>query len=206
MMSGDFAPYNPLDKRNLAASVAEALLGRQAVSLGDVVAATFYGAGIYVLYYTGPFLAYAPLAERNRQGCFEVPIYIGKAVPSGARKGGDDLQGAAGTALSGRLKDHAESIQAARETLDIADFHCRFLVVEDIWIPLGESLLITKFSPVWNIIVEGFGNHNPGSGRHRGKRPRWDVVHPGRAWAELCAARDETADDILAKVGAHFRL
>ena len=60
-MSGNVIPYNPLDKKNLGASVAEALLERGTVPLGDVVAGKFDGAGIYVLYYTGSFAPYEPL-------------------------------------------------------------------------------------------------------------------------------------------------
>jgi hypothetical protein len=45
----DLDPFNPLDKRNLAASVAEALLGRKARPLGGLE--PFNGAGIYAIYY-----------------------------------------------------------------------------------------------------------------------------------------------------------
>ena len=94
-----------------------------------------------------------------------------------------------------RLCEHAESIRAA-SNVNIADFHCRHLVVDDIWIPLGESLLIARFSPVWNSLIDGFGNHDPGSGRHAGMRPRWDVLHPGRSWAVKCQERKESTKDI----------
>jgi hypothetical protein len=47
-----------------------------------------------------------------------------------------------GNVLFRRLKEHAESIRSA-QNLDIKDFYCRFLVVDDIWIPLGESLVIS---------------------------------------------------------------
>jgi len=30
---------------------------------------------------------------------------------------------------------------------------------------------------------DGFGNHDPGSGRYNQKRSVWDQVHPGRSWA-----------------------
>ena len=40
------------------------------------------------LYYVGNFPLYEPIAEANRNGLFNSPIYVGKAVPSGARKGG----------------------------------------------------------------------------------------------------------------------
>jgi len=53
-----------------------------------------------------------------------------------------------------------------------------------VFIPLGESLLISHYRPLWNAVVDGFGNHPPGSGRSTGKKPMWDVLHPGRSWAE----------------------
>ena len=48
--------------------------------------------------------------------------------------------------------------------MDIKTFQCRYLVVDDIWIPLGEALLIAKFSPIWNKVVDGFGNPRPRKG------------------------------------------
>ncbi|MEN6603100.1 MAG: Eco29kI family restriction endonuclease, partial [Bryobacteraceae bacterium] len=110
------------------------------------------------------------------------PIYVGKAVPAGTRKGGMGLDVSPGCALYNRLSEHAESIQCATN-LRLDDFFCRYLAVDDIWIPLGENLLIEMFRPVWNVLIDGFGNHDPGKGRHQGKRPAWDVLHPGRAWA-----------------------
>jgi hypothetical protein len=133
-----------------------------------------------------------------------LPIYVGKAVPPGARMGAD-LEMAAGKVLYKRLREHAESIKAA-ENLDIQDFYCRFLVVDDIWIPLGESLIIARFTPVWNSLVDGFGNHNPGKGRHAGMRPRWDVLHPGREWAMRLAERTETQEDIARDAETYLRV
>jgi len=197
----DSAPYNPLDKRNLGASVAEALLGRKAHPMDGIK--TFQGAGIYAIYYTGNFSAYGRIAGLNAAGDLVAPIYVGKAIPAGARKGGIGLDSQATRALYNRLSEHAESIKASTN-LSIADFQCRFLVVDDIWIPLGESLLIAKFSPVWNTLIDGFGNHDPGQGRYNGMRPRWDVLHPGRTWAEKCKARPEDADQICAELTAQL--
>mgnify|MGYP001610410975 FL=1 len=78
-------------------------------------------------------------------------------------------------------------------------------MVDDIWIPLGESLLIAKFSPIWNNIVDGFGNHDPGKGRYEGTRPRWDVLHPGRAWAAKCNPRRETSQQIITDISTYLR-
>jgi hypothetical protein len=153
---------------------------------------------------TGAFPLYGPISERNADGRFELPIYVGKAVPPGARKGGFGLGIDPGAALFKRLAEHAKSIEQA-ENLDIKDFYCRFLVVDDIWIPLGESLLIAKFSPLWNQWVDGFGNHDPGKGRYNQERSRWDVLHPGRGFALKCAERQESQEQISIEVQARLR-
>jgi hypothetical protein len=49
---------------------------------------------------------------------------------------------------------------------------------------LGESLLIEKTKPLWNVVVDGFGNHDPGSGRHNQQVSSWDTIHPGRQWVK----------------------
>lgn len=191
--------YNPLDKRNLGKSVAEALLDQHAHALDGLQ--TFDGAGIYAIYYKGPFPAYQLLSSRNADAP-KWPIYIGKAIPAGGRKGAAIFAVIAGQHLWKRLREHAESIRLA-ENLDLADFQCRYLVIDDIWIPLGETLLITHFKPVWNLSLEGFGNHDPGSGRYGGLRPLWDVLHPGRQWALKCKQRLETPTD-AAKIVTEF--
>lgn len=194
--------FNPLDKRNLGESITRALLSQAPSPLGGVT--RFDGAGIYAIYYKGTFAPYAALAEAYRRPESQTPIYIGKAVPKGARKGTIDLDAGHGTVLWARLRDHADSIAQAAN-LDLGDFDCRYLAVDDIWIPLGESLLISRFAPVWNALVDGFGNHDPGTGRHLGMRPRWDALHPGRAWAMRCKDRLETADQIANDVMEYLR-
>jgi hypothetical protein len=174
-------PFNPLDKKNLGVSVADALLAKTAEPLA--INEPFLGAGIYVLYYIGNLPVYENNAAANRENNFRQPIYVGKAIPAGARKGGYGLGQSAGRVLYRRLREHAESIEHA-ENLNLNDFYCRFLVVEDIWIPLGESLLIENFAPMWNLVVDGFGNHDPGIGRYNQQRSAWDTLHPGRPWAK----------------------
>lgn len=195
------APYNPLDRRNLGASVAEAMLERFPVPLGGVP--KFNGAGVYAIYYVGDFPLYEPIAEANRNDAWRWPIYIGKAIPAGGRKGGVPSDKETRPLVS-RLGQHAGSIRSA-ENLNLDDFFCRYLVVEDIWIPLGESLLIAKFSPIWNQQMDGFGNHAPGKGRHEGARPRWDVIHPGRNGFDKLKERSESADVIISEIAAYLR-
>lgn len=81
--------------------------------------------------------------------------------------------------------------------------YCRYLVVDDIWIPLGESLLIEKLQPLWNITLDGFGNHDPGGGRYKQQRSPWDVMHPGRDWAAKCSENRQSKESITAAV-THF--
>ena len=195
-------PFNPLDKENLGKSVARAMLATDATPLAGLE--PFNGAGIYALYYTGYFPAYAPIASRNRNGAFQVPIYVGSAVPPGGRRGGFGMQPGTHSKLFSRLNKHAQSITQA-ENLDLADFHCRYLLVDDIWIPLGESLLITLHCPLWNQKLDGFGNHDPGKGRYNQLRSLWDVVHPGREWAGRCADRDETPEQLIADIESYLR-
>lgn len=189
-------PFNPLDKRNLGESVADAALNSDIYLLPPE---PFIGAGVYMLYYIGNHPIYERLVEQNKNGNFVHPIYVGKAVPAGARKGGLGLDVDHGKELFNRLSEHSESITAA-ENLKLEDFRCRFLVVDDIWIPLAESLLIEKFVPVWNRVLDGFGNHDPGSGRHSGKMPYWDCVHPGREWAKRLQPCTYTQRELEQKV------
>ena len=126
-------PFNPLDKRNLGESIADALLQTEALPLPPE---PFIGAGVYAIYYIGSFSVYGRLTEVNSAGQLRCPIYVGKAVPAGTRKGGLGLDVDHGQALYKRLAEHAESVKAARN-LEIDDFLCRFLVVDDIWIPLA---------------------------------------------------------------------
>ena len=78
------------------------------------------------------------------------------------------------------------------------DFACRYLVVVPVWITLAERFLREHYQPVWNVMLDGFGNHDPGAGRRGMRRPRWDIVHPGRHWAERLSASESTADALAA--------
>lgn len=193
MTGSKIIAFNPLDKQHLGESVGQTMLRQPVIPLADL--AVFEGAGIYAIYYAGDFPAYDAIARKNQGQSFIVPIYIGKAVPKGTRKG-SDLGANPGKVLFQRLMQHKRSIEEA-SNIALDDFYCRYLIVDDIWIPLGESLLIAKFNPLWNIMIDGFGNHDPGKGRHAGLRPRWDVLHPGRAWADRCKARQETMEQII---------
>jgi hypothetical protein len=194
-------PFNPLHKKHLGLSVAEAMLAKPIEPLPPEK--SFKGAGIYAIYYTGDFPAYRPIADKNKKNEFACPIYVGKAVPAGARKGGFGLDAAPGSVLYKRLRHHSESIKRANN-LKLQDFRCRYLTVDDIWIPLGESLLIEMFAPLWNRSLDGFGINDPGSGRHNQKASSWDILHPGRTWgSKLKPGR--TTEEILRVVPIHLK-
>lgn len=192
-------PYNPLDKRNLGVSTATALLSSAVHRLPPE---KFIGAGVYALYYKGDFDPYSRLAALNSNG-FNVPIYVGKAVPAGARKGGLGMDVDHGLALYNRLNEHYSSINDANN-LNVEDFFCRFLVVDDIWIPLTESLLIEKFKPLWNRCLDGFGNHDPGSGRYNQQKSPWDCIHEGRLWANKLKPNLLSQDQLLEKISTYI--
>ena len=194
-------PYNPLDKLNLGRSVAEALLLRPVASLSQT--ADLVGAGVYAIYYTGDFEPYRPVALLNRGGKFEKPIYVGKAVPKGARKGGLTFDASSGRALRDRLRHHAVSISEAIN-LELEDFHFRSLVIDDIWIPLGENMMIESFQPIWNVVIDGFGNKVPGKGRERQRRSPWDVLHPGRRLASALRESDYTPESFMLTLRDYF--
>ena len=193
-------PFNPLNKKNLGLSVADAMLARPVEPLPP--SKPFEGAGVYAIYYTGDFPAYKPIADLNKTRKFKCPIYVGEAVPKGARKGGYGWDAKPGKVLYSRLRQHAKSIESTN--LKLEDFHCRYLVVDDIWIPLGESLLIEMFSPLWNRILDGFGIHDPGKGRHKQKISTWDILHPGRSWAKKLNT-GKSAEKILEMIENHFK-
>lgn len=195
-------PYNPLSKKHLGESVARALVLQPAVALPPPE--RFNGAGIYAIYYRGPHPLYSSDALENANDCRR-PIYVGKAIPPGARMGGVGLGEEPGGVLFGRLREHADSILRADESLALSDFLCRYLVVDDIWIPLGESLLIQQTRPLWNEVLDGFGNHDPGKGRYKQKKSAWDVVHPGRRWAEKCAPSERTVEELERAVVERLR-
>ncbi|MDO4792330.1 MAG: Eco29kI family restriction endonuclease [Buchananella hordeovulneris] len=194
-------PFNPLAMDSLAESVVRKLMQTTPVPLQGIP--RFYGAGVYAIYYTGDFPAYRVVKRENQDGRWGLPIYVGKAVPKGGRQGLNSGQASTNTALWSRLREHAKSIEAVTN-LNIEDFMVRWIVVDEIWIPLGESTLIRSARPVWNAAVDGFGNHDPGRGRYKGSVPQWDTLHPGRPWAERLAPREPGEDRRIAAYAAKY--
>jgi len=165
---------------------------------------SFLGTGVYALYYIGKSRYYQPLYAQNRTG-YNQPIYVGKAVPRGWRQGRRLAEQS--NELYLRLCDHKHSIEAATN-LCLQDFMCRFVILEGAEADLigtVEAALIRVYSPVWNCCIDGFGNHDPGSGRYRQARSDRDVLHKGRAWADKCLGQPLTQEAVEQKVELFFK-
>jgi hypothetical protein len=122
-------------------------------------------------------------------------------VPPGARKGGFGLGAAPGPAIFRRLREHARSIEET-PNLRIKHFSGRYLISDDIWIPLGEALLIAQFQPLWNVLIAGFGIHKPGKNRPQ-QLSKWDTLHSGRKLASGLPS-GHLQDSQLTKMVADF--
>ena len=183
--------YNPLSVDELGRSAARALMEYPAEVLPPEN--SFNGAGVYTLHYQGMFPLYSDIAEDS-------PIYVGKADPPGRRQG-QGRGATTTTTLYRRLLQHADSISAA-DNLDLPDFCCRWLVLDPVWIGLTEQILVAEYQPLWNVLVDGFGNHDPGSGRRNQRRSQWDTLHPGREWASILQDREETVETITSAIEA----
>lgn len=181
--------YDPLSVDELGRNAARALMGYPPDLLPPNE--TFNGVGVYTLHYTGTFYPYAGMG-------LEQPIYVGKADPPGRRQGRSSLATAT-TALYRRLSHHAESIKSA-SNLNLTDFRCRRLVLDPVWIGLTEQVLISEYQPLWNLVVNGFGNNDTGRRRWNQRRSQWDTLHPGREWAFNLRDREETAEGIMKAV------
>jgi hypothetical protein len=167
---------------------------------------SFHGRGVYAIYYIGKNPMYAKYGQLNRTA-YEVPIYVGKAVPKGWRQSrtSDDADNQS-SELCARLRQHHNSLKLA-PSLDASDFMCRFVIFEHTgsdMISTVEAALIKLSRPLWNTVVDGFGNHDPGKGRYEQARSDWDVIHPGRKWAEKCNGVPKTEAVILAKIKQHL--
>lgn len=186
--------YDPLTWENLMAGLVAHFERQPSISLAAVD--NVRGPGVYVLFYNGPYPAYAPISGTPK------PIYAGKAVPEGTRKG-TVKKNAGRFALRGRLRDHHKSLAAATN-LDVNDFECRALAVVPVWITLAERFLFDYYAPVWNKVLDGFGNKDQGGERKTGKASLWDTLHPGREWAAE-RVRTRSEEDVLALVAEFFQ-
>jgi len=145
---------------------------------------TFSGAGVYALYYIGRSGLYAKFGEVINRTSYNIPIYVGKAVPPGWRQSRLVSVSTTSSVLFNRLKQHSKSISEVKN-LSTADFMCRFMIFEgdsQNMIAAVEASIIAEKTPLWNSVLDGFGNHDPGVKRKAGRLSAWDALHSGRSW------------------------
>ncbi len=160
----------------------------------------FSGGGVYALYYKGDFPLYQKIYNENP----ELPIYVGKAVLPGWRQGRDTAK-ENDPALYRRLNEHSRSINAT-SNLDLKDFSCKFIVLksqEADLISTVEAAMTRRYNPLWNSQVDGFGNHDPGKGRYEQAKSEWDVLHPGREWANRLKGAQPDGNKVEEKTGIY---
>jgi hypothetical protein len=188
--------FDPTDPQTSARVIALTAVAQPRHALTAIT--PFYGAGVYALYYRGPFAPYKPLSGT------EQPVYVGKADPSD-RDAGDAVK--QGQALFTRLTEHKKSIQQASSTLDAHDFDCRFLIVQSGYQAAAEIQLIDFFRPIWNSqtkICQGLGKHGDSATTRANKRSPWDTMHPGRPWADKSSADQKPMHVIVQEIEAHL--
>ena len=196
-------PFNPLDLHALGESLALALREQEGVPLTKVT--RFPGAGVYALYYDGDCAAYHDLVKWSRSRSDPVPLYVGRSKDRGARRGVDPFNPVTDPVLADRIAEHRRSIQQATNLREW-DFTARWLVTMPIWVPLAEAMLIRRYRPLWNGVVDGFGIHAPGGGRAKQRRSVWDTLHPGRGFAaQLPKQEEDRLMRLQTEINAHVR-
>jgi hypothetical protein len=194
----DSDAFDPLAVENVGVTLAVELLEQ---SLSTMPPQTpFNGAGVYALYYCGKNKAYNALCKLDG-GRFKYPIYIGKAAGESAKQGFNP-HGSGKTKLYDRIVQHAESIDEVKN-LELDDFRCRYLVLNDAYIALAESVMIRLFRPPWNGM--SFGSKVVGKHRMTGTPGLWDALHPGRGGRPAGSARAGQAAELIAKRSAELR-
>jgi hypothetical protein len=161
------------------------------------------GAGVYSLYiHDTEHPIYGILAKQHIAHKAH-PIYVGKAVPKGWRQGKTEPNH---SALWERLMEHRRSLQQASNIED-HHVHVRYMVLpEESSAMIGtlESFLIHDSKPLWNIHLDGFGNHDPGKGRYLQQASLWDTVHPGRPWSLRCVERAGQQSALIDTIRHHL--
>ena len=153
-----------------------------------------------------PVRPISPMTKFSGSGVYNHPIYVGKAVPSGWRQARIHNNPSSRThELFTRLKEHSRSLEQV--SLSVDDFSCRFMIFEEQtsdMIGTIEAALIKLHKPLWNTVLDGFGNHDPGKGRYKQAKSDWDVIHPGRGFAANCQGIFRSRDDIVKDIEQFF--
>jgi len=166
---------------------------RELTQLGEFRRELEQYVGVYALYYRGEHPLYNCVSRANREWCC-LPIYVGKAAPGGRRTG----RTTGGQNLYSCLSEHRRSI-ASTQNIKVGEFMFKVVAMEVDLVSWGEAVLIRHFRPVWNKLIDGFGIHDPGSGRAQQRRSVWDVLHPGRTFTHRLPNVAEVDENTLKK-------
>ena len=162
----------------------------------------FHGTGVYAIYCIAKTGVYKEFHEINRTS-YDIPIYIGKAVPKGWRQArASSSSETLSYELNNRIQEHKRSLEQGAG-LKLNDFQCRFMILEGAessLIGTVEAALIRLYKPIWNSLIDGFGNHDPGNGRYEQAMSDWDVCHPGRSWAKKCKGKHKAKTGLLKSI------
>lgn len=162
----------------------------------------FKGAGVYAIYCIAKQGVYSKFGLEINRLSYKVPIYVGKAVPSGWRQSRTSERDSNAQSLFSRLRQHATSITDGKGLI-LGDFACRFAIFEGDAVQMiaaVEAAIIGEHTPLWNSVIDGFGNHAPGAKRVSGRVTQWDTLHPGRGWAEKMTGEKHSLNEIKRRV------
>lgn len=169
------AVFDPSNPKIIGRFIALALVAQKREELESV--SSFYGSGVYAIYYSGKFAPYKAISGS------ETPVYVGQAAPADNAARTPIEQG---DRLARRLKEHSKNIGLASSTIKLSDFQFRSLVVQSGHETAAEDYLIHLFKPIWNNetdILFGLGKHGDDAKTRANKKSPWDTLHPGRPWA-----------------------
>ena len=161
--------FDPLSEEAIDNSILSAFKSQYTTRL-DREIPYFSGEGIYAITYFGSLPMYAEI-------CHNV-IYVGMSKRRSSRSSLKPSK----SPLYSRIKNHINSISQATN-LNPSWFEVSWLEMTEMFIDRGEQILLDTYKPIWNCVISGFGNNNPGSGRRAQKLSEWDMLHPGRLWA-----------------------
>ncbi len=165
--------FNPLDDKNIQRLFLSELENKEYKTFDELNSVT--GHGVYIIW----------SLELPYEFDKKSPVYIGKAVSSGGRKGNTNKF--ISSPLRKRLLEHMNSISKA-VNLDITKFKFKTISLDEHWTVYAEQLFIKTLNPLWNKEYDGFGNHPVGSTRAEQKTSKWDLTHPGRLTASSSRA------------------
>ncbi|MEU7527398.1 Eco29kI family restriction endonuclease [Saccharothrix sp. NPDC042600] len=193
--------FDPLALDSLIDSVSRELL-TQARHRLDMPFDVFQGAGLVVLYYTGSFEPYSAVSGTD------VPLYIGAAGSRDAVSEGDVEAPVLWTLLSRRIMRDLEAVEhhgreSGHPQLRVADFECRLLVVDGLWVDVVQKSIIRRMKPLWNTVLMGFNSHGSTWRRALSPRSPWDEFHPGRRSASDRPAKYSAAE-LTSRVRLHL--